>query len=156
MRLLSAEAQRLAPPGSTYGYDVLVRLGWQRQHQHATYREIHHDLSARLAISEAHVRYLYQHVYVPLLACHERQPRGRLARAARARRLDHCPGWPRAPRRRATNLVHARLIHGADAAQWWLAQLDQPTFEAFLAPLKHLEWPIVAMLSDSKRVWCRL
>ena len=28
MRLLSAEAQRLAPPGSTYGYDVLVRIGW--------------------------------------------------------------------------------------------------------------------------------
>ena len=75
MRLLSAEAQRLAPPFSTYGYDVLVRLGWQRQHQHATYREIHHDLSARLAISEAHVRYLYQHVYLPLLACHERQQR---------------------------------------------------------------------------------
>ena len=44
--------------------------------------EIHHDLSARLAISEAHVRYLYQHVYLPLLACHERQQRGRLARAA--------------------------------------------------------------------------
>ena len=56
MRLLSAEAQRLAPPGSTYGYDVLVRLGWLRQHQHATYREIYHDLSVRLAISEAHVR----------------------------------------------------------------------------------------------------
>jgi len=30
----------------------------------------------------------------------------------------------------------------------WLAQLDQPTFEAFLAPLKHLEWPILAVLSD--------
>ena len=37
MRLLSAAAQRLAPPGSTYGYDVLVRLGWLRQHQRATY-----------------------------------------------------------------------------------------------------------------------
>ena len=51
MRLLSAAAQRLAPPGSTYGYDVLVRLGWLRQHQHATYREIHTDLSSRLPIS---------------------------------------------------------------------------------------------------------
>ena len=62
LRLLSAEAQSLAPPGSTYGYDVLVHLGWLRQHQRVTYREIHLALSARLAISEAHVRYLGIHV----------------------------------------------------------------------------------------------
>ena len=31
MRLLSAEGQHLAVPGSTYGYDVLVRLGWLRE-----------------------------------------------------------------------------------------------------------------------------
>jgi hypothetical protein len=82
MRLLSAEAQRLAPPGSTYGYDVLVRIGWLRQYQHATSREMHTDLSAKLSISAAHVRYLYQYVYLPLLACHERQQRDRLAQVA--------------------------------------------------------------------------
>jgi hypothetical protein len=53
MRLLSAAAQRLAPPGSTYGDDVLVHMGWLRQHQRATYREMHLTLSARLAISAA-------------------------------------------------------------------------------------------------------
>ena len=83
MRLLSAAAQRLAPPGSTYGDDVLVRIGWLRQHQRTTYREIHTDLSCRVPISESHGRYLYQHVYVPLLACHERQQRGRLAPVAK-------------------------------------------------------------------------
>src|SRR2546427_7350418 len=31
MRLLSAEGQRLALPGSTYGYDVVVRIGWWLQ-----------------------------------------------------------------------------------------------------------------------------
>src|SRR5262245_25082876 len=82
MRLLSAAAQRLAPPGSTYGYDVLVHIGWLRQHQHATYSEIHLTLSARLSISAAHVRYLYQQFYLPLLACHERQAHGRLAQVA--------------------------------------------------------------------------
>src|SRR2546421_59062 len=30
LRLLSAEGQRLAPAGSTYGYDVVVRLGSAR------------------------------------------------------------------------------------------------------------------------------
>ena len=88
MRLLSAAAQRLAPPGSTYGDDVLVRLGWLRQHQHATSSEIHPDLSSRLPISASHVRYLYQHVYGPLLACHERQPRGRLAQVAQEQGAD--------------------------------------------------------------------
>ena len=151
MHLLSAEAQRLAPPGSTYGYDVLVRLGWLRQHQHATYREIHHDLSARLAISEAHVRYLYQHVYLPLLACHERQQRGRLARAAQEQggliiALDGL-----APPGGEPEIWYLRVYStGLTLRRGWLAQLDQPTFEAFLAPLKHLDRPILAVLSDKQ------
>ena len=33
----------------------------------------------------------------------------------------------------------------------WLCQQDQPTFEAFLEPLKHLEWPILAVLSDKQK-----
>src|SRR5437879_12377922 len=40
MRLLSADGQRIALPGSTYGYDVLVRIGWWLQEYRDTYREI--------------------------------------------------------------------------------------------------------------------
>jgi Transposase, Mutator family len=32
----------------------------------------------------------------------------------------------------------------------WLCKQDQPTFEAFLRPLKQLEWPILAVLSDKQ------
>jgi Transposase, Mutator family len=151
MRLLSAAAQSLAPPGSSYGYDVLVRLGWLRQHQHATYREMHTDLSARLTISEAHVRYLYQHVYLPLLACHERQQHGRLAQVAQEQggliiALDGL-----APQGGEPQIWFIRdLSTGLTLRSGWLAQLDQPTFEVFLAPLKHLEWPILAVLSDKQ------
>ena len=151
MRLLSAEAQRMAPPGSTYGYDVLVHIGWLRQHQRATYGEIHTDLSSRLAISEAHVRYLYQHVYLPLLACHERQQRGRLTQVAQEQggliiALDGL-----APQGGEPQIWFIRdLSTGLTLRSGWLAQLDQPTFEAFLAPLKHLEWPILAVLSDKQ------
>jgi hypothetical protein len=151
MRLLSAEAQRLAPPGSTYGYDVLVRIGWLRQHQHATYHEIHTDLSAKLSISAAHVRYLYQYLYLPLLACHERQQRGRLAQVAQEQggviiALDGL-----APQGGEPQMWFIRdLSTGLTLRSGWLAQLDQPTFEAFLAPLKHLEWPILAVLSDKQ------
>src|SRR5499426_1415497 len=151
MRLLSAEAQRLAPPGSTYGYDVLVRIGWLRQHQHATYREIHTALSAKLSISAAHVRYLYQYLYLPLLACHERQQRGRLAQVAQEQggviiALDGL-----APQGGEPQIWFIRdLSTGLTLRSGWLAQQDQPTFEAFLAPLKHLEWPILAVLSDKQ------
>ena len=83
MRLLSAQAQRLALPGSTYGYDVLVRIAWWRQEYRATYREIHTELASQVRISESHVGYLYQQVYLPLLACHERQHRDHLAQVAK-------------------------------------------------------------------------
>ena len=45
LRLLSAEGQGLAPAGSTYGYDVVVHIGWWRQEARATYREIHAALA---------------------------------------------------------------------------------------------------------------
>src|SRR5262249_55144902 len=126
-------------------------IGWLRQHQRATYGEIHLALSARLAISAAHVRYLYQHYYLPLLACHERQQRGRLAQVAQEQggviiALDGL-----APQGGGPHIWFIRdLSTGLTRRSGWLAQLDQPTFEAFLAPLKHLEWPILAVLSDKQ------
>ncbi len=42
------------------------------------------------------------------------------------------------------------LSSGLTLRSGWLCQQDQPTFEAFLAPLKHLEWPILAVLSDKQ------
>jgi hypothetical protein len=151
MRLLSAEAQRIALPGSTYGYDVLVRIGWLRQYQCATYREIHTDLSSTLSISAAHVPYLYQHFYLPLLACHERQHRDHLSRIAQQQggvivALDGL-----APQGGEPQIwVIRELTSGLTLRSGWLCQQDQPTFEAFLAPLKHLEWPILAVLSDKQ------
>ena len=151
MRLLSAEAQRIALPGSTYGYDVLVRIGWLRQYQCATYREIHTALSSTLSISAAHVPYLYQHFYLPLLACHERQHRDHLSRIAQQQggvivALDGL-----APQGGEPQIwVIRELTSGLTLRSGWLCQQDQPTFAAFLAPLKHLEWPILAVLSDKQ------
>ena len=152
MRLLSAEAQRLAPPGSTYGYDVLVRIGWLRQHQHATYREIHTALASQIRISESHVSYLYQQVYLPLLACHERQHHDPLAQIAQEQggliiALDGL-----APHGGEPQIWFIReLTSGCTLRSGWLAQQDQPTFETFLKPLTHLDWPILAVLSDKQK-----
>ena len=151
LRLRSAAAQRMAPPGSTYGSDGLVRLGWLRQHQRATSSEMHPDLSCGVPISASPVRYLSQHVYLPLLACHERQQYGRLAQVAKEQgglivALDGL-----APQGGEPQIWFIRdLSTGLTLRSGWLAQLDQPTFEAFLAPLRHLEWPILAGLSDKQ------
>ncbi len=152
MRLLSAEGQRLALPGSTYGYDVLVRIGWWRQEYRATYREIHAELASQVRISESHVGYLYQQVYLPLLACHERQHRDHLAQIATQQgglivALDGL-----APQGGEPQIWFIReLSSGLTLRSGWLCQQDQPTFEAFLEPLKHLEWPILAVLSDKQK-----
>src|SRR5205809_1284556 len=151
MRLLSAEGQRLALPGSTYGYDVLVRMGWWRQEYRATYREIHAELASQVRISESHVGYLYQRVYLPLLACHERQHRDHLARIATQQgglivALDGL-----APQGGEPQIWFIReLSSGLTLRSGWLSQQDQATFAAFLQPLTHLEWPILAVLSDKQ------
>jgi hypothetical protein len=151
MRLLSAEGQRLALPGSTYGYDVLVRIGWWRQQYRATYREIHAELASQVRISVSHVGYLYQQVYLPLLACHERQHWDRLAQIApeQGGLLIALDGL--APQGGEPHIWCIReLFSGLTLRSGWLCQQDQPTFEAFLAPLKHLEWPMLAVLSDKQ------
>src|SRR3989475_10125863 len=151
LRLLSAEAQSIALPHSTYGYDVLVRIGWLRYTHHATYREIQTELASQVRICVSHVSYLYQQVYLPLLACQERQHRDRLAQIAQAQggliiALDGL-----APQGGEPQIWFIReLTSGLTLRSGWLSQQDQTTFEAFLAPLKHLEWPILAVLSDNQ------
>jgi Transposase, Mutator family len=151
MRRLSAEGQRLALPGSSYGYDVLVRIGWWRQEYRATYSEIHTALASQVRLSASHVRYLYQHLYLPLLACHERQHHDDLAQIAKQQgglivALDGL-----APQGGEPQIWFIReLSSGLTLRSGWLCQQDQPTFEAFLAPLKHWEWPILAVLSDKQ------
>src|SRR6267143_5358564 len=151
LRLLSAAGQRIAPAGSTYGYDVVVRIGWWRQESRATYREMHAELASQVRISASHVGYLYQQVYLPLLACHERQHRGRLAQIAQQQgglivALDGL-----APQGGEPQIWFIReLSSGLTLRSGWLCQQDQPTFEAFLEPLKSLEWPILAVLSDKQ------
>src|SRR5437870_11342696 len=152
MRLLSAEGQGIALPGSTYGYDVLVRIGWRRQEYHATYREIHAELASQVRISESHVGYLYQQGYLPLLACHERQQRAHLLQIATAQGSLIIALDGLAPQGGEPQIWFIReLTSGVTLRSGWLSQQDQPTFEAFLAPLKHLEWPILAVVSDKQK-----
>jgi hypothetical protein len=152
MRLLSAEGQQIALPGSTYGYDVLARIGWLRQERRDIYAEIRDDLASWVQISETHVRYLYQQVYLPLLACHERQYWDHLAQAAQQHggliiALDGL-----APVGGEPQLWFIReLLTGLTLRSGWLSRFDQATFEAFLQPLRQLAGSVLAVLSDKQK-----
>jgi len=152
MRLRSAAGQQLALPHSSYGADVMVRIGWSRQEHHATFAEIHATLIPHVAISEAQVRHLYQQVYLPLLACHERQQADRLVQAAHQHgglilALDGL-----APDGGEPQLWCIReLLTGLVLRSGWLSRQDQATFETFLQPVSELTIPIRAIVSDKQR-----
>lgn len=151
LRLVSAQGQGIAPAHSTYGYDVVTRIGWLRQHRFATYEQIHAELRPRVVISESHVRRLYQRSYLPLLACHERRQRGQLETLASEQggliiALDGLE-----PEAGEPQLWFIReLSTGLTLRSGWLSRQTQVAFEDFLAPLCELGWPILAVLSDKQ------
>lgn len=152
MRVLSAEGQQVGLPNSTYGYDVLARIGWLRQEHRDTYAEIRSALVEQVQISETHVRYLYQQVYLPLLACHERQHQDRLAHIAQQHgglvlTLDGL-----APEGGEPQLWFIREhLSNLTLRSGWLSRFGQATFEAFIEPVTRLDWPIMAVLSDKQK-----
>ncbi len=110
---------------------------------------MHTALASPVRLSESHVRSLSQQVSLPLLACHERQHHEHLAQIAKEQgglmmALDGL-----APQGGAPHMwcIRARTS-GMTWRRGWLAQQDHTPFEGFLAPLRHLEWPILAVLSD--------
>jgi hypothetical protein len=151
LRLLSAQGQGIAPANSTYGYDVITRIGWLRQHTFSTYEQIHAELSQRVIISESHVRRLYQRSYLPLLACHERRGQGRLETLAKQQgglviALDGLQ-----PEAGEPQLWFIReLSTGLTLRSGWLSRQTQDAFEDFLEPLLQQGWPILAVLSDKQ------
>ena len=151
LRLLSAQGQGLAPANSTYGYDVVARIGWLRQHRFDTYEQIHADLTQHVAISASHVRALYQRSYLPLLACHERRGQGRLDALASKQggliiALDGLE-----PEAGEPQLWCIReLSTGLTLRSGWLSRQTQDAFEDFLDPLSECGWPVLAVLSDKQ------
>jgi hypothetical protein len=151
MHLLSGQGQQIAMPNSTYGYDVLARIGWLRKTYRTTYEQIHAELSPQISISPSHVRYLYQQMYLPLLACHQRHQHKRLGQVAQQQGglLIALDGLE--PEAGEPQLWFVReLLTGLTLRSGWLSQQSQVAFETFLAPIRQLDWPILAILSDKQ------
>jgi hypothetical protein len=130
---------------------VIALVGWRRQTHSTQFQEIHSALQARLQISESQVRHLYHYRYLPLLACHERQYLGDLkAVAAQSGLLLGLDGL--APEGGEPQLWAVRELQtGLTLRSGWMSQQDQTAFENFLLPIRDLDLPIAAVISDKQR-----
>jgi hypothetical protein len=149
--LRSVRWQQVAPLWCTYGYDVITQIGWQRQNQRQTFREVHLDLQGRMRISESQVRAIYTYRYLALLACHERQQMEQLKTiAVRGGLWLSLDGL--APEGGEAQLwVVRELQSGITLRSGWMSQQDQGAFVNFLQPIAETGLPVTAVMSDKQR-----
>jgi len=146
----SVEWGQIAPVSCTYGYDVIARIGWQRQTMQQPFAAIHTDLRQWLSISESQVRALYHYRYLPLLACHERAQQNRLKIVAdQVGLLLSLDGL--APEGGEPQLWLIReLLSGVTLRSGWMSQQNQAAFVHFLQPIADLGLRVTAVMSDKQ------
>ena len=147
---LSAHAAQLSLPDSTYGLDLLVRIGYQRDYYQMSFAQIRQMLPAHIRVSERHLRNLYRQ-YLALLACAERLDVEKLKVAAASYGglilsvdgLEPEGGQPQL-------WVVREVLTGTLLAAGWLPRVDELTLNAFLLPVKQLDLPWLATVSDKQ------
>lgn len=149
--LASAAWQHLAPKYSTYGYDVIAQIGWERQIGRMTFELIHARLRPHVQMSESMVRHLYHQKYLPLLACHERQQWPALRALAQTSGLLLSLDGLMPEGGEAQLWVVRELQTGWTLRSGWLSHQDEASFVTFLRPLAELQLPLRAILSDKQR-----
>jgi hypothetical protein len=147
----SASWQRIAPKYSIYGYDVIVPIGWERQKGRMDFGRIYAGLNGRIQISSSQVRYLYHQHYLPLLACHERQPLSELEILSRQSGLQlGLDGlMPEGGEPQLWGIRESRM--GWTLRSGWMSSQDEAAFVEFLQPIAALNWPVKAIMSDKQR-----
>jgi len=148
---LSAEAAHLSLPHSTYGLDVLVHIGYQRDYAQKTYAQIHAAFPSHIRVSERHVGNLYREYLAPL-ACAEQLDVDKLKVAAAeygglivsVDGLEPEGGQPQL-------WVVREVLTSTLLAAGWLPRVDAGTIADFLAPVEALNLPILATVSDKQR-----
>ena len=148
---LSKQLAALSLPKVTYGIDVIVRVGWRRQHDHRTMNEIGQELrSLGLQITDREVERLWDYYRMLLRGLSQ-------ADFVKLREAEQVYGgllWsadglqPESgePQLWVVREVLTRLVVHAE----WLSQVDQPTLKAFLQRVKALGLKTLATVSDQQ------
>ncbi len=147
---VSAEAARLTLPHRSYGLDVLARIGYQRDNWQMTMPQIRAELPEHIQVSERHLRTLYQE-YLALLSCADRLDVEELKEAAQKYGglilsidgLEPEGGQPQL-------WVAREILTDTILAAGYLPRVDETTLKAFLEPVKALDLPWLATVSDKQ------
>lgn len=149
--LRSGGWQQVAPLYGSYGFDVIGSIGWRRQTEHQTYKELHDKLARQVQISQAEVRHLYNDHYLPLLACQERSSWAEVKQVSRQQGLIlSLDGLAPAGGEAQLWLVR-ELRTGRTLRSGWMSEQGQPAFENFLRPIAEQGLRVEAVLSDKQR-----
>ena len=147
----SAKLASLSLPTVTYGLDVIVRVGWRRQHDHRTMSEIGQELrTAHIQVTDREVERLWDY-YRTLLRGLSQADRIELRVAAQmsggliwsADGMQPESGQPQL-------WVVREVLTGKVVHAEWLTQIDEPSLKAFLQPVKALGFKTLATLSDQQ------
>jgi hypothetical protein len=155
MKWRSSQWQLLAPKHSSYGFDVIARIGWLRQHENMTFERIHQELLSRVVISEPQIRQLYYSRYLPLIACSLQTQWEKLEQISEASGLVlSLDGL--APEGGEPQLwVVRELNSGLALRSGWMSEQTQNAFEKFLNPIaeeiRERSLKISGIISDKQR-----
>jgi hypothetical protein len=147
----SVKLAQLSLPHVTYGLDVVVRVGWRRQHDHRTMAEIGQELrDLGLQVTDREVERLWDY-YRALLRGLSQADRHQLREAERqyggliwsADGLEPESGQPQL-------WVVREVLTGRVVRADWLTQVNETTLKTFLQPVKTLGFKTRATLSDQQ------
>jgi hypothetical protein len=148
---LSTQLAALSLPKVTYGLDVIVRVGWRRQHDHRTMSEIGQELRALgIQITDYEVERLWD--YYRLLQCGLSQAdlvKLRTAEKTYGGLVWSADGLQPESGHPQLWVVREVLTHTVVHAEW-LRQVDEPTLKVFLRPVKAWGLKTLASVSDQQ------
>ena len=148
---LSTQLAALSLPKVTYGLDVVMRVGWRRQHDHCTMNETGQELRALgIQITDREVERLWDY-YRLLLRGLSQADLVKLRAAEKTYggliwSADGLQPESGQPQLWVVREVFTRTVVRAE----WLSQVDEPTLKEFLQPVKVLGFKTLATVSDQQ------
>ncbi len=147
---VSAAGMHLSLPKSTYGLDVLVRIGYLRDQRQMTFEQIRAEIPEHIRVSARHLGNLYKE-YLALLSCSERLDIEELKQAATKYGglilgidgLEPEGGQPQL-------WVVREVLTNTILAAGWVPRVNEDTLVEFLAPVEALKLPWLATVSDKQ------
>lgn len=154
-RCVSAVAQTIALPSSTYGLDVLAQIGWWKDREHLSGTEIYQRLHGVVQIGRRQIDILTQQYRILMASAMQKQQENNLAVSVEeyGGLIISLDGLE--PEGAQEQLwVVREVLTGCILAVAWLPRVNQTTLIELLTPveqwLKSQNYPLLATVSDKQ------